>query len=61
MKKLIQEKLEYNYDFFSILKLYCYLEKKLKQNDDFVGIILEEKNKDIANELREYSAYKLKE
>jgi hypothetical protein len=41
--------------------LYCYLEKKLKQNDDFVGIILEEKNKDKANELREYSAYKLTE
>ena len=59
MKKLIKEKLIYNYDFFNILKLYCYLEKKLKQNDDFVGIILEEKNKDKANELREYSAYKL--
>ena len=59
MRNLIKEKLVYNYDFFNILKLYCYLEKKLIQKDDYIGIILEEKNKDKANELREYSSYKL--
>ena len=59
MRNLIKEKLVYNYDFFNILKLYCYLEKKLIQKDDYMGIILEEKNKDKANELREYSSYKL--
>ena len=59
MRNLIKEKYDYNYDFFNILKLYCYLEKRLIQKDDYVGVILEEKNKDKANELREYLAYKL--
>jgi len=59
MRNLIKEKLNYNYDFFNILKLYCYLEKRLAQKDDYIGVILEEKNKDKTNELREYSAYNL--
>ena len=59
MRNLIREKLNYNYDFFNILKLYCYLEKRLIQKDDYIGVILEEKNKDKTNELREYSAYNL--
>ena len=59
MRNLIKEKLNYNYDFFNILKLYCYLEKRLGQKDDYIGVILEEKNKDKTNELREYSAYNL--
>ena len=35
------------------------MEKKHIEKDDFVGIILEEKNKDKTHELREYSVYKL--
>ena len=59
MKTKIEQRYEYNYDFFNGVKLYCEIEKKNIQNDDYVGIILEEKNKHLDNDLREYSAKKL--
>ena len=59
MKKILSEKNKYNLDFYNILKLYCYLEKKEIEKNDYVGIILEEKNKDKTEELREYSIKKL--
>ena len=58
-KKRISERFNYNLAFFNTLKLFCLMEKKHIEKDDFVGIILEEKNKDKTNELREYSVYKL--
>ena len=59
MKRKFQEKKNYNYDFFNALKLYCKIDKKNIEKDDYIGIMLEENNKDKANELREYSVYKL--
>ena len=59
MKNKVSEKLNYNYDFFNALKLYCYMIKKNIDFSNYIGIILEEKNKDKANELREYSMYKV--
>ena len=59
MKTKIEQRYKYNYDFFNGVKLYCEIEKKNIQNDDYVGIILEEKNKHLDNDLREYSAKKL--
>lgn len=61
LKNKLQEKLFYNYDFFNALKLFCCIEKKDIEKKDYIGIMLEEKNKDKANELREYSVYKLTE
>ena len=58
-KRRIKDKFYYNIDFFNSVKLFCLLEKKHIEKDDFVGIILEEKNKDKTHELREYSVYKL--
>ena len=58
-KQRISDRFNYNLDFFNTLKLFCLMEKKHIEKDDFVGIILEEKNKDKTNELREYSVYKL--
>ena len=58
-KKRISDRFNYNLAFFNTLKLFCLMEKKHIEKDDFVGIILEEKNKDKTNELREYSVYKL--
>ena len=58
-KQKISDRFNYNLDFFNTLKLFCLIEKKHIEKDDFVGIILEEKNKDKTNELREYSVYKL--
>ena len=58
-KKRILDRFNYNLDFFNTLKLICLMEKKHIEKDDFVGIILEEKNKDKTFELREYSVYKL--
>ena len=58
-KKRISERFNYNLAFFNTLKLFCLMEKKHIEKDDFVGIILEEKNKDKTHELREYSVYKL--
>ena len=58
-KRRIKDKFYYNIDFFNSVKLFCLLEKKHIEKDDFVGIILEEKNKDISHELREYSVKKL--
>ena len=59
MKQKLQEKYNYNYDFFNALKLYCLIDKKNIEKDDYIGIMLEENNKEKANELREYSVYKL--
>ena len=59
MKRKFQEKKNYNYDFFNALKLYYKIDKKNIEKDDYIGIMLEENNKDKANELREYSVYKL--
>ena len=58
-KRRIKDKFYYNIDFFNSVKLFCLLEKKHIEKDDFVGIILEEKNKDKSHELREYSVKKL--
>ena len=58
-KQKISDRFNYNLDFFNTLKLFCLIEKKHIEKDDFVGIILEEKNKDKTYELREYSVYKL--
>jgi len=61
MKERIQEKHLYSYDFYNALKLYCCILKKDIENNDYIGIMLEEKNKEKANELREYSVYKFTE
>ena len=61
LKERMQDKLNYSYDFYNALKLYCCIEKKDIENNDYIGIMLEEKNKDKANELREYSVYKFTE
>lgn len=58
-KKRIEDKFNYGLDFFNALKLYCLMENKHIEKDDFNGIILEEKNKDQTYELREYSVHKL--
>jgi hypothetical protein len=58
-KRRIKDKFYYNIDFFNSVELFCLLEKKHIEKDDFVGIILEEKNKDKSHELREYSVKKL--
>lgn len=61
MRKKITEKSDYNYDFYNALKLYCYMLKKELDNNDYTGIILEEKNKEKSSDLREYSLNKLTE
>ena len=59
MRNKINEKYKYNYEYFNALKLFSCLEKMELDNDDYKGILLEEKNKDKAIELREYSGNKL--
>ena len=61
MKNRIVEKKDYNYDFYNGLKLYCYMIKKKLEINDYSGIILEEGNKEKADELREYTVKKLTE
>lgn len=58
LKERMQDKLNYSYDFYNALKLYFCLEKKGIENNDYIGIMLEENNKEKANELREYYVYK---
>ena len=58
LKEKLQEKHPYSYDFYNALKLYFCLEKKGIENNDYIGIMLEENNKEKANELREYYVYK---
>jgi len=59
MRNKINEKYKYNYEYFNALKLFSCLEKMELDNNDYKGILLEEKNKDKAIELREYSGNKL--
>lgn len=61
MKNRLAQKTDYNYDFYNSLKLYCYMLKMELDNTDYIGIILEEKNKEKLNELREYKVNKLTE
>ena len=61
MKNRLAQKNDYNYDFYNSLKLYCYMLKMELDNTDYIGIILEEKNKEKLNELREYKVNKLTE
>ena len=61
MKNRLAQKTDYNYDFYNSLKLYCYMLKMELDNTDYIGIILEEKNKEKLNELREYKVSKLTE
>ena len=61
MKNRLAQKTDYNYDFYNSLKLYCYMLKMELDNTDYIGIILEEKNKEKLNELREYKINKLTE
>ena len=61
--KKLREKLDcnlnYNSDFYNSLKLHCYLIKKDLSKDDYNGIILEEKNKNMDKKYREYSVKKI--
>lgn len=70
IKAQLQTNLKYNLDYFNALKLYCYILKK-RGKDEIYGIILEEKRTLVpqelegkkfykeADNLREYSIYKL--
>ena len=59
LKEKLDVNLHYNYDFYNALKLYCYLQKKELTKNDYVGIILEEMNKDMNKKYREYSVKKI--
>ena len=58
-KKKVDNHTNYRNDFYNSLKLYYYLTKKELNKNDYIGIILEETNKDKDNELREYSIKKI--
>ena len=59
LKEKFDVNLHYNYDFYNALKLYFYLQKKELTKNDYVGIILEEMNKDMDKKYREYSVKKI--
>ena len=59
MKEKIEEKYNYYYEYFNALKLYFELEKHDLKSKNYKGIIVVEKNKEKAKELREYNVRKL--
>ena len=59
LKEKLDHNLNYNCDFYNSLKLHCYLQKKELTKNDYIGIILEEMNKDMDKKYREYSVKKI--